>query len=70
MQHHRPIIISGIDSASRAGCGHPAWQRPLERIHNDPPAVHLLVISRGEPEGNRAEVREHGLTYPVVFQRQ
>ena len=27
-----------------------------------------MVISRGEPKENRAKVRKHGLTFPVVLQ--
>jgi len=28
------------------------------------------MISRGEPKENRAKVKEHGLTFPVVLQQQ
>jgi peroxiredoxin len=34
------------------------------------PAVEVVMISRGEPKENRAKVKEHGLTFPVVLQRQ
>ncbi len=30
----------------------------------------VAMISRGEPKENRAKVKEHGLTFPVVLQRQ
>jgi len=33
------------------------------------PAVEVVMISRGEPKENRAKVKEHGLTFPVVLQR-
>jgi len=32
--------------------------------------VAVLMISRGEPKENRAKVKEHGLTFPVVLQQQ
>jgi peroxiredoxin len=28
------------------------------------------MISRGEPKENRAKVKQHGLTFPVVLQQQ
>jgi peroxiredoxin len=28
------------------------------------------MVSRGEPKENRAKVKEHGLTFPVVLQQQ
>jgi hypothetical protein len=28
------------------------------------------MISKGEPKENRAKVKEHGLTFPVVLQQQ
>ena len=28
------------------------------------------MLSRGEPKENRAKVKEHGLTFPVVLQQQ
>jgi hypothetical protein len=28
------------------------------------------MISKGEPKENRAKVKEHGLTFPIVFQQQ
>jgi len=29
-----------------------------------------VLISRGEPRENRAKVKEHGLTFPVVLQQR
>ena len=29
----------------------------------------MVMISRGEPKDNRAKVKEHGLTFPVVLQQ-
>src|SRR5882724_9297491 len=37
------------------------------REHSDPEGV---MISKGEPKENRAKVKEHGLTFPVVLQQQ
>jgi len=34
------------------------------------PALELVMISRREPKENRAKVKEHGLTFPVVLQQQ
>ena len=28
------------------------------------------MISRGEPKENRAKVKEHGLTFPILLQQQ
>ena len=28
------------------------------------------MVSKGEPKENRAKVKEHGLTFPVVLQQQ
>jgi peroxiredoxin len=42
----------------------------LEKIHRDDPDLAMVMISRGEPKENRAKVREHGLTFPVVLQQQ
>ena len=28
------------------------------------------MISKGEPQENRAKVKEHGLTFPIVLQQQ
>src|SRR5207249_3756633 len=30
----------------------------------------VLVVSRGDVEANRAKAEEHGITFPVVLQRQ
>jgi thiol-disulfide isomerase/thioredoxin len=30
----------------------------------------VVMISKGEPKANRAKVKEHGLTFPVVLQQQ
>jgi peroxiredoxin len=43
----------------------------LERLHRrGPPDLQVLMVSRGDPEANRAKAKEHGLTFPVVLQRQ
>jgi len=33
-------------------------------------AVEVVLISQGEPKENRAKVKEHGLTFPIVLQQQ
>ena len=42
----------------------------LERWHRDHPDIRVVMISRGEAKENRAKVKEHGFTFPVVLQRQ
>jgi peroxiredoxin len=42
----------------------------LERLHRSAPDLQILMVSRGDPEANREKAREHGLTFPVVLQRQ
>ena len=42
----------------------------LQKFHRQHPQVATLVISRGEPKENRAKVKEHGLTFPIVLQQQ
>jgi peroxiredoxin len=34
------------------------------------PAVEVVMISKGEAKENRAKVKEHGLTFPIVLQQQ
>jgi len=42
----------------------------LQEFHREHPELAMLMISRGEPKENRAKVREHGLSFPIVLQRQ
>jgi peroxiredoxin len=42
----------------------------LEKFHAEQPDIAVLMISRGEPKENRAKVKEHGLTFPVVLQQR
>ncbi|HAB18867.1 MAG TPA: TlpA disulfide reductase family protein [Verrucomicrobiota bacterium] len=42
----------------------------LEEFHRTHPELPVVMISRGEPAENRAKVKEHGLTFPVVMQQQ
>ena len=42
----------------------------LERLSKEAAGVHVLMVSRGDPERNRAKIAEHGLTFPVVLQEQ
>jgi peroxiredoxin len=42
----------------------------LEKFHRDHAEVEVVMISRGEPKENRAKVKEHDLTFPVVLQQQ
>jgi peroxiredoxin len=42
----------------------------LERLHRRLPALQVLMVGRGNREATRAKVSKHGLTFPVVLQRQ
>jgi peroxiredoxin len=42
----------------------------LEIFHRDHAEISVVMIGRGQPKENRAKAKEHGLTFPVVLQRQ
>jgi peroxiredoxin len=42
----------------------------LEKFHREHPELLIVMISRGEPKENRAKVKEHGLTFPVLLQQR
>ncbi len=42
----------------------------LEKFHRKFPHVELVMVSQGPPEENRAKAKEHGLTFPIVLQKQ
>jgi peroxiredoxin len=42
----------------------------LERLHRQTPDLQVVMISRRDPEANRKKVAEHGLTFPVLLQKQ
>lgn len=42
----------------------------LEKVQREHPDLNLVMISKGEPKENRAKVKEHGLTFPIVLQQQ
>ena len=42
----------------------------LEKFHRKHSELEVVMISRGEPGENREKVKEHGLTFPVVLQKQ
>ena len=42
----------------------------LQKFHREHPELELVMISKGEPKENRAKVKEHGLTFPIVLQQQ
>jgi peroxiredoxin len=54
---------------SDPGCGPCMALAPrLEQLYRTG-AVEVVLVSRGEPEANRAKVRELGLTFPVALQK-
>jgi peroxiredoxin len=42
----------------------------LQKFHRKHPELELVMISRESQDENRAKVKEHGLTFPVVLQKQ
>jgi len=42
----------------------------LEKVHKRARDTQVLMISRGNPDANRAKRDEHRLTFPIVLQRQ
>jgi peroxiredoxin len=42
----------------------------LQKFHRKHPELELVMISRGSQTENLAKVKEHGLTVPVVLQKQ
>jgi peroxiredoxin len=62
----RPLLLVFSDPA----CGPCDQLAPeLERLHQQQPALQLLMISRGDPDTNRKKVAEYGLTFPLALQR-
>jgi peroxiredoxin len=56
---------------SSPGCGPCNALAPeLEKFHRAHPELEVVMISKGEPKENRAKVKEHRLTFPVVLQQQ
>jgi len=42
----------------------------LENLHRWSSEISVVMISRGEPKENRAKVKEHSLTFPIILQQQ
>ena len=42
----------------------------LKKFCSEHPDISVLMISRGDPKANRAKVKEHGLTFPVLLQQR
>jgi peroxiredoxin len=56
---------------SSPSCGPCTTLAPeLEKFHCEHPELEVVMISKGEPRENRAKVKEHGLTFPIVLQQQ
>jgi peroxiredoxin len=55
---------------SSPGCGPCNTLAPeLEKFHRQHPELEVVMISKGEAKENRAKVKEHGLTFPIVLQQ-
>src|SRR5258705_5132388 len=63
----RPLLL--VFSDPHCGPCH-ALAPDLQKFHSEHPDIALLMISRGEPQENRAKVKEHGLAFPIALQRQ
>jgi peroxiredoxin len=56
---------------SSPGCGPCNALAPqLEKFHRAHPELEVVMVSKGEPQENRAKVKEYGLTFPIVLQQQ
>jgi peroxiredoxin len=45
--------------------------KPLGQGEGEPSLpLQVVMISKGEPKENRAKIKEHGLTFPIVLQQQ
>jgi peroxiredoxin len=63
----RPVLLVFSDP----NCGPCDQLSPqLEQLSRRTPGIQVLMVSRGDVEANRAKAAEHGLTFPVVLQRQ
>src|SRR5262249_25468664 len=65
----RGRLILLVFSSPNCGPCHTLAPR-LEEFHREEPGLELVMISQGEPEANRAKVKEHGLTFLVALQKQ
>ena len=69
MEELRGKRVLLVFSAPRCGpCQALAPQ--LEKFQREHADISVVMISRGEPKENRAKVREHMLTFPVVLQQR
>jgi len=56
---------------SSPGCGPCNILSPeLEKFYRQHADINVVMISKGEPKENRAKVKQHGLTFPIVLQQQ
>jgi peroxiredoxin len=63
----RPVLLVFSDP----NCGPCDQLSPqLEQMARRTPGVQVLMVSRGDVEANRAKAAQHGLTFPVVLQKQ
>jgi peroxiredoxin len=63
----RPVLL--VFSSPHCGpCN--ALAPELQKFHREHLELEVVMISKGEPKENRAKVKEHCLTFPVVLQQQ
>jgi peroxiredoxin len=63
----RPVLLVFSDP----NCGPCDQLAPrLEQLARRSPGIQVLMVSRGDPDANRTKAAEHGLTFPIVLQRQ
>jgi peroxiredoxin len=63
----RPVLLVFSDP----NCGPCDQLAPrLEQLSRRNSRIQVLMVSRGDPDANRAKAAQHGLTFPIVLQRQ
>lgn len=63
----KPVFVV-FSSPSCGPCN--ALAPRLEKFHRKHPRLEIVMISKEDPDANREKVNEHGLTFPVVLQKQ
>src|SRR5687768_9507580 len=58
---HSKINRSGLKAGTRAP--------EVHKLHREHPETAILTVSAGQPQDNRAKVKEHRFTVPVVLQQ-
>jgi peroxiredoxin len=65
---HGRLVLLVFSSPKCGPCN--ALAPKLEKFHRKLPQLEVVMVSQGGPEDNFAKVKEHGLTFTVVMQKQ